>query len=74
MAKKQDPITRFTLKCDENGVWYAHDNWYPYIGHPGSWGAKERAQNYIAGELGITWKEYQSIKNGKSMRNEPKEG
>lgn len=67
MAKKRDLLTRFTLKCDEKGVWFAHDNWYPCIGHPGSWGTKERAQSYIAGQMGLTWKEYQAIKTRKSM-------
>lgn len=54
---------RFVLRKTSDGVWYAHDKLFPYIGHPESFGSKQKAQAYIAGWSGMTWEEYQSKQN-----------
>lgn len=43
------------------GVQYK-DKFLKYIGFPESWGTRQHATNYMAGMLGLTYKEYQECK------------
>ena len=53
---------RFKLCRTEDGIYFAVDSEYPYVGHPESYGTKQHAETYIANWYGLTLKEYRNVK------------
>lgn len=52
-------MAEYTVSQDRNGYWYAHRVGYAYIPLFGSWSLDKRvAQEYAAGAMGLTLKQY----------------